>query len=169
MAGRQKLRGKILATADLTGTGHTRNLLNGKGTIRLTEADVYELPVMLSMLKILSIRPPDQNAFSDAQIDYRIVGEHFYFDRIVFHGDAVSLRGSGDMNLQSQINLTFYGLVGRGELEIPVVKQVVRAASQQLMLIRVGGTLQVPEPRQEALPALNQALQQIRNELENRK
>jgi hypothetical protein len=169
MAGRQKLRGKILATADLTGTGRTRNQLNGKGTIRLTEADVYELPVMLSMLKILSIRPPDQNAFSDAQIDYRIVGDFIYFDRIVFHGDAVSLRGWGDMNLQSQINLTFYGLVGRGELEIPVVKQVVRAASQQLMLIRVGGTLQVPEPRQEALPALSQALQQIRNELEARK
>jgi hypothetical protein len=167
--GRQKLRGKILATADLWGTGRTRNSLFGQGSIRLSEGDVYELPVMLSLLKILSIRPPDQNAFSDGTIDYRVVGEHTYFDRIAFHGDAISLRGSGHMNLQSQIDLTFYALVGRGELEIPVIKQVVRAASEQLMLIRVGGTLQSPETRQEALPALNQALQQIRSELENRK
>ena len=52
------------------------------GTVRLSNADVYELPVMISLLKILSIRPPDQNAFSDATIDYRIEGEHIYFDRI---------------------------------------------------------------------------------------
>jgi hypothetical protein len=169
MGGRQKLRGKLLATADLAGVGRSRNLLNGKGTIRLSEADVYELPVMLSLLKLFTINPPDQNAFSDAEIDYRIEGEHMYFDRIVFHGDAISLRGSGHMNIQTQIDLTFYALVGRSELEIPVVKQVLRAAAQQLMMIRVGGTLQNPEPHQEALPVLNQALQQIRNELESRK
>lgn len=169
MGGHQKLRGKIRATADIQGAGRTRNLLSCKGKIALSEADVYELPVMLSLLKLLSIRPPDQNAFSDAEIDYRVVGEHVYFDNIVFHGDAVSLRGAGHMGSQSQVDLTFYALVGRSELEIPVIKQVVRAAAQQLMLIRVGGTLQNPEPRQEALPALNQALQQIRAELENRK
>ena len=74
---------------------------------------------MISLLKILSIRPPDQNAFSDAAIDYRIEGEHIYFDRINFHGDAISLRGKGEMNFQSQIGLTFYALVGRGELDLP--------------------------------------------------
>ncbi len=169
MPGRQKLAGKILATADLTGSGRTRNTLSGKGRIALSEGNVYELPVMISLLKILSIREPNQNGFSDGTIDYRIVGEHIYFDRIDFHGDAISLRGSGHMNFQSQIELTFYCLVGRGELDLPVIKQVVRAASQQLMLIHVGGTLQNPEPRQEALPALNQALQQIRGELENRR
>jgi hypothetical protein len=125
--------------------------------------------VMISLLKLLTINEPNQNGFSDGTIDYRIVGEHIYFDRIDFHGDAISLRGSGWMNSQSQIKLTFYGLVGRSELELPIIKQVVRAAAQQLMLIHVDGTLQNPEPRQEALPALNQALQNLRGELENRR
>ena len=169
MAGRQKLRGKILATARLTGSGRTCNLLSGDGVIQLSEADVYELPVMVSLLKILSVRPPDQNAFSDGTIAYRIVGEHIYFDRIVFHGDAISLRGAGHMDLQSQIQLTFYCLVGRGELEIPIVKQVVRSASQQLMLMHVDGTLQNPHTSRETLPAVNQALQQLRGELEERR
>jgi hypothetical protein len=167
--GRQKLVGKVLIAADLTGSGRTRNTLAGKGRIVLSDGNVYELPVMISLLKILSIREPNQNGFSDGTIDYRVVGEHIYFDRIEFHGDAISLRGSGWMNFQSQLEMTFYCLVGRGELDLPVIKQVVRAASQQLMLIHVGGTLQNPEPRQEALPALNQALQQLRGELENRR
>ena len=171
MAGRQRLRGKILATADLTGSGWTRNALLGRGTIRLSEGNVYELPVMISLLKILSIRPPDQSAFSDATIDYRVEGEHIYFDRIDFRGDAISLRGKGEMDSQSAIRLTFYALVGRGELDLPVIKPVVgcRGASQQLLLIHVDGTLQEPRTRQEALPALSQPLQQLRDELQNRK
>ena len=88
VSGRQKLQGKILATADLTGSGRTRNALAGKGRIVLSDGDVYELPLMVSLLKILSIREPNQKAFSDGTIDYRIVGPHIYFDRIAFHGDA---------------------------------------------------------------------------------
>lgn len=166
---RQKLRGKVLATADFSGTGFTRNAISGRGGIRLSDADVYELPVMISLLKILSIRPPNQNAFSDATIDYRIEGEHIYFDRIDFHGDAISLRGKGEMDFQSTIRLTFHALVGRGELDLPVVKQVFSGASQQLMLIHVAGTLQNPETHKEALPGVSQALQQIREELQNRR
>ena len=167
--GRQKLRGKIMATADLTGSGHTRNSLAGRGAIRLTDGDVYELPVMIALLKILSIHPPDQNAFSDATINYRIEGEHIYFDPIVFHGDAITLRGKGQMDFQSQIELTFYAMVGRGELDVPLIKQIFRGASQQLMLIHVAGTLQKPETTKEVLPAVNEALKQLQGDLQNRK
>jgi hypothetical protein len=168
-AGRQNLRGKVLATADLIGSGRTRNTLTGKGIIRLSDADVYQLPVMVSLLKLLSIRPPDQNAFSAANIEYRIEGEHIYFNRIDFNGDAISLHGNGDMDFQSAIRMTFHAQVGRGEFDLPFVKQVFSGASQQIMLIHVSGTLQNPETRREALPAVNQALQQLRDELQNRK
>ena len=163
--GRQRVQGKIVATADLMGTGWSRNALTGRGMIRLSEADLYELPVMVSLLKILSIRPPDQHAFSDATMNYRVEGDHIYFDRIDFRGDAISLRGKGEMDFQSAIRLTFYALVGRGDWEVPVLKQVFHGASQQLMLIHVDGTLQSPQTSRETLPALNHALQQIRDEL----
>jgi len=163
--GRQRVQGKIVATADLTGSGWGRNALAGRGMVRLSEADVYELPVMVSLLKILSIRPPDQHAFSDATMNYRVEGGHIYFDRIDFRGDAISLRGKGEMDFQSAIRLTFYALVGRGDWEVPVLKQVFHGASQQLMLIHVDGTLQSPQTSRETLPALNHALQQIRDEL----
>ncbi|MBN1395545.1 MAG: AsmA-like C-terminal domain-containing protein [Pirellulales bacterium] len=168
MAGRQRLRGKITATADVSGRGWSRNSLTGRGTIRLSQGDVYELPVMISLLKILSIRPPDQNAFSDGSVSYRIEGEHIYFDQIDFRGDAISLRGKGEMDFQSAIKLSFYTLVGRGELELPLVKHVFRGASQQLMLIHVDGTLQEPQTRKEALPIVTQALEQISKELQRK-
>lgn len=166
--GRQNLRGKITATAVLSGTGRTRNRLSGKGTVQLSEGDVYQLPVMISLLKILSIRPPDQNAFSNATVNYRIEGEHIYLDPIDFEGDAISLHGKGEMDFQSNIRMTFHATVGRGELDLPVVKQVFSGASQQIMLIHVDGTLQNPETTKEALPGVNRALQLFQGEPQNR-
>jgi hypothetical protein len=162
--GAKQLRGRLTATADLQGNGLRCNSLAGGGTVRMTQGDVYELPVMIALLKILSIRPPERNAFSDGSIVYRVEGEHIYFDQIDFRGDAISLRGKGEMDFQSAIRLTFYTTVGRGDLELPIINQVFRGASQQLMLIHVDGTLQKPETRKEALPAVGQALEHLRGE-----
>jgi hypothetical protein len=160
---RQHLQGKIMANIELHGTGASRNAMSGRGSLAISDADVYELPVMISLLKILSIRAPDRNAFSTADMDYRIEGEHMYLDRIDFNGDAISLRGKGEMDFQSNVKLNFYTRVGQAEVDLPVVRQIFRGASEQFLQIYVGGTLQNPEIRREAFPAVNQALQQLHN------
>jgi hypothetical protein len=61
--------------------------------------------------------------------------------------------------------LTFHAIVGRGELDLPVLKQVVGGASRQIMLIHVAGSLQHPETRREAFPVVNKALQNLQTDL----
>jgi len=166
IAGRQNLSGTIMATVDLRGNAFSSNAMIGRGNIRLRDADVYELPLMIAMLKILSIHAPDPNAFSTADIDFRIQGKHFYFDRIDFKGDAISLFGNGEMDFQQAIRLTFRAIVGRGDLELPLLKELFHGASEQMMLIHVGGTLQQPRTRKEAFPGVNQAIQQLTDDLQ---
>ncbi len=164
MAGRQNLRGKITATADLRGSGRSLNGLGGRGAIQLRQGDVYELPLMIALLKILSIRPPDQTAFSTSDIAFRIDGGHVYFDPINFNGDAISLLGYGEMDFQQSIRMTFNAIVGRGDL--PLIKELLSGASQQIMLIHAGGTLQNPEIRNEPFPVVGQALQLLQEDLQ---
>ena len=166
MTGPQRLRGNVLATVDLRGTGRSLNAMGGRGNIRLREADIYELPLMIALLKILSIREPDRSAFSQSDIDFRIEGTHVYFDRINFNGDAISLEGTGEMNLDRQIRLTFRAMLGRQEVHLPLLRDVLGGASQQIMLIHVGGTLEDPVVKREAFPGVNQALQQFQAEME---
>jgi hypothetical protein len=168
MTGRQNLQGRITATVNLRGAGRSLNGLGGQGTIQFREGNVYELPLMIALLKILSIRTPDQTAFSTADIGFRIEGEHIYFDRdsIRFNGDAISLRGSGEMDFQQSIRLTFHAIVGRGTWNIPLVKELFSGASQQIMLIHAGGTLQDPEIRKEPFPVVGQALQLLQGDLQ---
>lgn len=159
--GPQDLKGVLSAEVDLTGTTAGSHTFQGSGTTYLRNADIYELPVMVSMLKLLSIRQPDTTAFSKSDINFRIDGNHIYFDRIDFNGDAISLLGKGQMDFQSRLDLTFHSVVGRDEYRIPIIHEVLGEASKQVLLIHVQGTLDNPVTRKEAFPGLNQALQQL--------
>ncbi len=116
---------------------------------------------MISMLKILSVRAPDPNAFSKSDVDFHIQGEHVYFEKINFTGDAISLLGKGEMNFQGETRMTFTPIVGRAEVGIPILRNIFTDASRQLMVIHVGGNIQNPEIRKEAMPGVNQALQNL--------
>jgi hypothetical protein len=158
---RQNLRGRLQGTLALSGAGHSRNTWSGRGNIHLRDANVYELPVMISMLKILSVRAPDPNAFSKSDVDFHIQGEHVYFEKINFTGDAISLLGKGEMNFEGETRMTFTPVVGRAEVGIPILRNLFTGASQQLMVIHVGGNIQNPDIRKEAMPGVNQALQNL--------
>ncbi|HEY4311999.1 MAG TPA: AsmA-like C-terminal region-containing protein [Pirellulales bacterium] len=167
LAGRQKLTGDLSGQINIRGQGSSFNLAEGNGHIELHNADVYELPAMVSLLKILSLRVPDTHAFSTSNIDFRLAGEHIYFERINFSGDAISLRGTGEMGLDKHLQLVFYTVVGRDQWRVPIVSDVLGGASQQLMAIYVDGPLEHPEVKKQALPAVNEALQELQAELQN--
>lgn len=162
--GRQQVSGRVFASAQLWG-GEELHSLRGEGRIRLRDADVYELPVMVAMIKVLSVRAPDSTAFTDGDIDYRVEGHHVYLDRINVKGDAISLLGRGEANLDRQIKLNFYTVVGRDEWQLPIVRPLLGEASRQMMQIRVDGTLDDPQVKPEAFPEAKQFLQQVQEDL----
>lgn len=164
VAGHQQLGGQVWASIALHGQGRGLHNLSGRGNVRLRNADLYELPLMLALLKVLQGRLPDTTAFNTADVVFRIEGEHVYLDPINCQGDAVSLKGMGEMDLDRRIDLTFYALVGRGERSIPLLPELLGGASQQIMQIRVDGTLDDPVPHREVLPAVAQALQKFQAE-----
>ncbi|MEX2187635.1 MAG: hypothetical protein WD875_12605 [Pirellulales bacterium] len=162
--GRQNVAGKFNASTQLWG-GEGLHTLRGEGRIRLREADVYQLPVMVAMLKVLSVRAPDANAFTDGDIDYRVEGNHVYLDRINVKGDAISLLGKGEANFDRQIKLNFYTVVGRDEFQLPIVRPLLGEASRQMMQIRVDGSLDNPQVKPEAFPGAKLFLQQVQEDL----
>ncbi len=164
--GQQTLHGKISATADLRGAGRNLNTLGGRGRMALRDANIYELPLMIALLKILRIQPPDTNAFSSSNISFRVEGNHVYLDPITFSGDAISLEGSGEMDFQTAIRLTFRAILGRTEERLPLIGDILGGASEQIMLIHVAGTLQDPQVSNEPFPAVNQALQQLQEDFQ---
>ncbi len=156
-----QLKGQLSVAVSLQGTGRGIAGMSGYGNFQLKNADIYELPLMIALLKILSVQEVDRTAFSEADAKFRLAGSHIYLDELNFRGDAISLLGGGEVDREGNVRLTFRSMLGRNEVQIPIVRELFRGASEQIVLVRVGGTLQNPLVRREAFPGVNQALQML--------
>ncbi len=157
----RNFRGRLFAGLQLAGVGTSVDTWRGRGNIRLRDADVYELPVMLSMLKLVRVKAPDKTAFTHADADFEVVGPKLGFQRIDFEGDAITLRGKGEVTMERQIDLTFHSIVGRTDEQIPYLFPVLGEASRQILEIRVTGNFDNPQLDSKAFPALKETLEKI--------
>jgi hypothetical protein len=161
LTGKQRLSGKVDAGLLLSGSGASLHSMTGGGEIRLSEADIYELPFMVRLLSILSVRMPDKAGFTNSQVGFAVTGEILEMKKIEFSSDAISLVGTGEMNLNCDVQATLAAIVGRSDWQLPIFKNVMGQASKQFMQIRVDGNLADPQIHREAFPAFNQALEQL--------
>lgn len=156
-----RYRGKVFGVIEVSGSRGGTHSLAGRGQLRLRDADIYELPVIVALFKVLRVKTPDRKAFSSSLVDFRIEGPRAYLDNIELSGDAISLVGNGEIDFDSQIQMTFRSIMGDSETQLPVMKRVLGGASGQFMLIHVNGTLAQPDITTEAFPTLTAALQQL--------
>ncbi|MDO4550719.1 MAG: hypothetical protein Q4C96_05660 [Planctomycetia bacterium] len=165
LTGNGKLKGNILATIDVQGNTNSIHSLRGSGKIHLSEADIYELPTMMALLKILSLKEVNRKGFSSGDLRYRIDGNLIYLDRIEFQGDAFSLIGKGEMGFDQKVRLIFYTVMGRGGVNIPILRDILHATGSQTLMLTMEGPLQNPIITQHPFPGLNMAIQQIEQDL----
>lgn len=157
----QDLGGRLSMQLSLQGAARGVHTLRGNGAASVRDANLYELPVVLAIIERMRSGKRDSSAFTNSEMKFRVDGEHIYFDEFVLAGDALTLKGQGDVSLKRDVNLDFYSIVGRENLWLPEFLPVVREAGRQFMLIHVDGTLDKPQTTQEMLPGLNETLQRL--------
>ncbi len=164
---KQRAAGHINGAIRLRGEVGDRSTWSGEGRVRLADAEIYELPLMVALLSKLGGNK-ERGAFSSSEVDFRIQSERFIMDRIALEGDAVSLYGNGWMSFDEEINMDFYSLVGRQRLAIPLINQVVAEASKGLLRIDVAGSLDRPKVNGTAFPELDGTMERILQDLNTR-
>lgn len=158
---RAQTSGRLFGNISLTGTMEGPHTYDGKGSMQLRDANLYQLPIAVAMLKVLSARFPNTNAFNSADVNYRVAGNYIYLDDMKLSGDALSLKGNGEANLDGLISMRFYTEFGNQTFNVPVVRQMLGEASRSLMVIHVGGSIDNPTTEQEIFPMVNQTLEQL--------
>ena len=166
LGGPTDMSGTVSGRLLVIGTGQTTQTLQGAGDLHVVEGHIYQLPPLVSMLKLLSNRSPDTTAFNRCDMKFAIQGEHIHFEQINLLGDAVSLYGNGEAHFNHKLDLTFYTLIGPADFPIPLWKTIAGHVSQQGLQLKVGGTFEHPETERKALPAVNDMLDHIQSELQ---
>ncbi|MDA8564158.1 AsmA-like C-terminal region-containing protein, partial [Mariniblastus sp.] len=157
----QDVAGRTFAAVRLAGNCTGTHTYRGDGTMQLRDATIYELPPVLALLKNLRLGRSGRSAFDSSNVNFTISGETIDMNRIELLGDAISLIGNGQLNMDRKLDLNFYSIVGRNRFHIPVVSELVHAGSQRALWIKVNGTLDNPKMTRTVLPQLNDSLRQL--------
>ncbi|NLX13373.1 MAG: AsmA-like C-terminal region-containing protein [Phycisphaerales bacterium] len=159
-----EIKGQVEGTLSLTGRLGDQRSRRGGGSIFINEAQMFKVPMMLTILQVIHLATDDDNAFHDAAVKYVIDGEDLVIEEIDLRGKSFSMIGAGRVRIPTlALNLTL--LIG-SPLELPrlaVLSELVEGIARELVEVHIHGTLDKPVFRTEIIRSLKQALETLLN------
>src|SRR5262249_1061393 len=124
---------------------------------------LYNLPPLIDLLKVLSLRLPDRTFFEEAHAKFDITGPRAHFRELNLLGNWVSLRGGGDMNLDVRdLNLDFHVDWSRSNQALaPATDKTRPLVSDQLLMIRMRGAYGNVHCTADIVPGVTQPLKKM--------
>ncbi len=158
-----ELQGPVTASLALWGEGSDISGLKGNGQVGIASGKLYHLPLLLDLIKAFGLRLPDRTAFEQAHLDFGIDGERVQIRKLELYGNAISLRGQGMMNIDgSDLNLDFNADWARFGQVLPTgVSALPRALSDQLLKIKLRGSLGSPRFEKELVPGVVEPVKRV--------
>ncbi len=141
--GNSQVSGRARADLYLTGTGSGTTDLEGGGSVHLTNGKLYNLPLVLDVLKLPNLHAPDGTAFEEAHADFRVNGRRVEVTQLDLIGNVVTLGGRGEVNLDgTNADLDLYAVWGHiVQVLPPGLRELPSWLSRNLLRIRARGKL----------------------------
>jgi hypothetical protein len=148
-----KLRGSINGRLTLQGRGSSGRTIVGDGFMKISDAELFDLPVFAAMMPMLNFKRTGNTLFNEGFADFRLQDGLVIYNAIDLTGDAFELVGQGNMQYTSDsrgaLHLDFYSkandqlLGGFGRL--PIVSPLL---FDNWIHVEVTGTTDNPKVRQ---------------------
>lgn len=157
-----QVKGLLDGRIQLTGTLGKTDTRRASGVMRISKAKLYKLPVLLGLLHVIYLRLPGDSAFTEGNVEYRLQGDKLIFEEISLSGSALSIVGSGTMDMKSsKLKLTFLtGPPGKMP-RIAGLESLFNDISREIMEIHVTGTLEKPKMEPVSLRSLKAAIDKL--------
>jgi hypothetical protein len=115
-------------------------MIEGSGKIDVPTGRMYNLPILLDLVKLLKFEAPDKTAFEEAHAVFSIVGDRVKVEQIDLIGRAVCLGGSGEFDTSGNyVKFDFYTIISKvlALLINTPVGDLATYLSKELLVIRL--------------------------------
>jgi len=147
-------------------------VLTGSGQIDIPNGRLYNMPVMLPLLKLMKLQTPDQTAFEEAHALFTLVGDRITVTQLDLIGTALSLGGSGELDTRGdEVKFEFYTVWSQALkrwLTTPLgdVQSFLSGNLFRIEMTKIrGGTM---EYRPQMLPVVTDPVKAVAERLRNR-
>ena len=153
--------GLLRGTLNLRAKGTDAKTVEASGYVYVTEAKLYELPLVVRMLNALRLAPPDRTAFQKARVLYFLRGKRLILGDVRLEGRAMNLYGAGTMEADGRLNLTFMTGKKNDDPLIPALSELAEGIRKQIVVVLVTGTLAEPQVKTRTLSAVTAPLREM--------
>jgi len=154
------IRGNFAGSARLEGNLGELGLLRGMGSARLSQANLYQLPLLVQIFSQLSLTPGEDAAFTDGTTKFSVDGNLLTLSDLQLWGNVVAIHGGGTITGRREIDLAFNTRVSPqntwSKLMLPLRNQ-----PYTLWTIYVHGPLHTPQIERRALEAVGVTLERL--------
>jgi hypothetical protein len=135
--------------------------VEASGYVDVTDAKLYELPMIVRVLNALRLAPDDRTAFEKARILYFVRGKRLFLGDVRLEGKALSLYGAGVLEPDGQLHLTF--LTGKKDDDplVPALYELAEGLRRELVVVMVTGTLAQPKIEVRTLSTLTAPFREL--------
>lgn len=156
----KQLSGFISGQSEFYCNGNGTENTSGKGEINLHEGDIFEMPVILSLFKVLNLSLPDKDTFHSANVGYTIERGIVHIEKARLISDTVEISGTGNIGLDGKLDMmAIVEFRGNSFLDgIPIVGEVkdflIGGITRRLTKFEIKGTVTDPQTRSVSFKAL---------------
>jgi hypothetical protein len=142
LGAKSEIEGVAVGRIHLTGLGSGLQTLDGHGTVDVPSGKLLNFPLLFDLLKFLGLHWPDRTAFEELHALFGIHGNRVHLRKLELLGNAVSVAGNGEFNLDgSDLAIDFYPTWRIEQLLPPAVRPVPPAISKSLLTIEMRGKI----------------------------
>lgn len=150
-------RGLLSASLALEGTLGDPESRHGRGALEIRSAELFHHPLTMAILQATNLGLPVGGWFDRATARYLLDGDTIRLDSLRLSSPSLSMHGMGTVQLGTgQLDLQLF--TRNPGLKLGPLSGVLNSLKDELIPIRVGGTLSEPEARVEPLEGLTRGL-----------
>jgi len=153
--------GLLRGTLGLRARGPDAQTVEASGYVDVTEAKLYELPLVVRLINVLRLAPPDRTAFQKARVLYFLKGKRLILGDVRLEGRAMNLYGAGTMDPDGRLNMTFMTGTKDDDPLIPALSELAEGIRKQIVVVLVTGTLAEPQVEMRTLSAVTAPLREL--------
>ena len=158
---RKQRTGMLSASLAIEGDSKDPQSKRGRGDLRVRDAAIYETQLGLSLLQILNLSAPVSRSFDRVEASYLLDGDQVHLDRIHFVAPTLTITGKGTMKYSTlALDLSMTSANPRG-LELGPLTDVLKLLKDELVSIRVSGTLTQPKANVQTLKGITGAVDEV--------
>ncbi|MCC7406714.1 MAG: hypothetical protein IT442_01495 [Phycisphaeraceae bacterium] len=134
---------------------------HGRGKLMVRDAHLFKTPLAMAMLHIVNLNFPASKAFDRAGAEFLIDGDLVRIDSLSIESPSVELVGSGVMRYSDRaLDLRMYSRNPAG-LKLEPLTSIFNMIKDELLTIRVTGTLDQPQTSTSTLSGIGSSLNEI--------